>query len=204
MGTCVWSSSVEAIGDHASHYIPPLLDSWQPCACGLWFDLPGAKLSWAWMGGHWLRSWAQAANGCVELRDGWGAGTTRHGTIRTLLVAGRCCPLTAGPLLSAASRTASNARAMRGWSLVLRRLTHSRSRLGVFLGDLLAGFRPAKQSRPRWDPKGRWCHAKVTFDGLPRDRLQLWMPWNDWLFSSQLAVHGRGRRGEVSELAIET
>lgn len=104
----------------AAMYIPPLLVG---LARGLWFDLSGAKLSWAWWRGHWSRSWAQAANGWAELRDGWDAGSMRHGTIRTLLVAGRC-PLTAGPLVSAMAGSIQY-QGDAGGVMLVRRLSHS-------------------------------------------------------------------------------
>jgi hypothetical protein len=76
------------------------------------------------------------------------------------------CPRTAGPPLSAASRAASNARAMRGWVLVLRRLSHSGSAWGPLRGPL-GRIPPGKDDEASLGPEtgGRWCHARRPLMG---------------------------------------
>lgn len=104
-------------------------------------------------------------------------------------------------LSSRPRRAASNARTMRGVIVGPAEIVPQRLLLGFSWGPL--GYKDKK--RPRWGPRGRWCRAcKATpFVGSLATIFSSGCRQMTGCFprSSHLAVHGRQRGGEVSELA---
>lgn len=198
MGTRVWSGTdtvKEAIGGDGSHCI--YRHSWWPWAGGL-AGSGSTCQGRSSLRGHWLRSWAQAANGWAELGDGWDAGSMRHGTIRTLLLVagtGRG-PLTAGPLVSATAGSIQCQGDAGG-----HRWACGDCPTAASPGLLLGSSWLQRQKEASLGPERQMVPGVQgdTFRGFPCDHLQLWMPSNDWLFSSQLASRSarspEGRRG---------